>query len=481
MNLSKKIICTVFLLIITWNFTQIILMGANRKFTQDEFQHTHITWCIKEKAMLPYIDFFEHHGPLYYYLNAALWKASSIQDTNEILFLFRYSNIFLGFIICILTYLLSRKIFSISWALIAIVLLTSHSIFQNLIIEIRPDSLIIVFWIFSLLLLFKNMNTHSRFLSLLIGLLWGLLNACMIKTMFLIIPLLIYLSFTKQTNIITSNKNAFFIFTGWLSVWIIFIIYFFIHDGSIIFLKSQFFWNILITFFTPKESIVFINFLKNNYVFFSLLLICLYEYLIIKTTYKNKIHRILLGGTILGLISVIGPFYEQHWFMFLPILSIFCTNVLNTQFATINLISKKIFFILITLFFIRDACSNSVINLNNILSVSNKKQVDFLQFIQDKTNPNQILLYFWGDLGGYIFRPHLNYYWWMDNHMQKTVYYLEKKDILKHCLSEKNLKKYQPVIILEDEELKNIPKDLILIINKYYKRNNIYPVYFLNH
>src|SRR5437879_2924721 len=37
----------------------------------DEFQHLHSAW-LTASGQKPYVDFFEHHPPLFYYLGAAL-------------------------------------------------------------------------------------------------------------------------------------------------------------------------------------------------------------------------------------------------------------------------------------------------------------------------------------------------------------------------------------------------------------------------
>jgi hypothetical protein len=44
-------------------------LASTRLYDPDEFEHLHAAWCIS-KGQVPYLDYFEHHGPLTYYLLA---------------------------------------------------------------------------------------------------------------------------------------------------------------------------------------------------------------------------------------------------------------------------------------------------------------------------------------------------------------------------------------------------------------------------
>jgi hypothetical protein len=57
-------------------------LAFTRLYDPDEFEHLHAAWCVAQ-GQVPYRDFFEHHGPLTYYLLApfAVW----IGDTPALL------------------------------------------------------------------------------------------------------------------------------------------------------------------------------------------------------------------------------------------------------------------------------------------------------------------------------------------------------------------------------------------------------------
>src|SRR5688500_12708503 len=57
-------------------------LAANRLYDPDEFEHLHAAWCIAD-GQTPYRDYFEHHGPLTYYLLAPF--VSWFGDTPHLL------------------------------------------------------------------------------------------------------------------------------------------------------------------------------------------------------------------------------------------------------------------------------------------------------------------------------------------------------------------------------------------------------------
>ena len=61
-----------------------------RVFDADEFEHTHAAWSVF-KGLVPYRDFFEHHGPLTYVLGLpAAWL---VGPRPELLLAFRWLSV----------------------------------------------------------------------------------------------------------------------------------------------------------------------------------------------------------------------------------------------------------------------------------------------------------------------------------------------------------------------------------------------------
>lgn len=153
-----------------------------RVYDPDEFEHLHGGVCVA-RGQVPYRDFFEHHGPLTYYLTAPLALALGIQPglltANRLLSF--------GFLLATLwgTYRLTRCVFGRQAAPWSLAWLMSFPLFVEKSVEWRPDipATCLVTWGFYFWLRRPRLGSND---SLLAGLSFGLAFLATPKFVFLL-------------------------------------------------------------------------------------------------------------------------------------------------------------------------------------------------------------------------------------------------------------------------------------------------------
>jgi hypothetical protein len=115
----------------------LLYQSVNRYFDHDEFEHIHSAWYIAN-GFIPYVDFFQNHHPLLWFIIAPLFKlfGSSVElviASRILLFIFAIGTV-------LVVYRISLALTgSDESSLIALLLVLSVAMFRQSIIEIRPD------------------------------------------------------------------------------------------------------------------------------------------------------------------------------------------------------------------------------------------------------------------------------------------------------------------------------------------------------
>ncbi|MBN1673443.1 MAG: glycosyltransferase family 39 protein [Kiritimatiellae bacterium] len=116
-----------------------VVIVARHAFDDDEFQHAHVAWLIGQGAT-PYVDFFEHHMPLYHLLLAPVFGAGRA-DGPWPLFVLRAISLLCGGAVLVLVYRLACRSGAGRWAALAAVwLLASVPMFALKVLEARPGA-----------------------------------------------------------------------------------------------------------------------------------------------------------------------------------------------------------------------------------------------------------------------------------------------------------------------------------------------------
>lgn len=158
---------------------------AVRVFDPDEFEHAHVSLQIAQGKTV-YRDFFEHHGPLPYYL-AAVFPAV-IGNREELLFCNRLPSLFLTLTTLICVYRTGCRLRGPGTGLIACLWLESMPWFVEKSVEWRPDVPAMCFvTLAAARLLDPNFKRRDGFV---VGLLLGVASLCTLK----VITLALWLS-----------------------------------------------------------------------------------------------------------------------------------------------------------------------------------------------------------------------------------------------------------------------------------------------
>ncbi len=148
-------------------------MTVNRGLGPDEFHFLHNAWMTAQGATI-YKDYWENHTPLLCYLLAPVLKLCGEGTTAILVCRAILSASALG--VLLLTFLLARKLYrgDTRVALLAVVVLSYMAIFVQRSIEVRPDQLLVIFWLLSLLLYLKAASRRSGWMFFAAGFLLGI-------------------------------------------------------------------------------------------------------------------------------------------------------------------------------------------------------------------------------------------------------------------------------------------------------------------
>jgi len=178
---------------VTW--TAIVLfLGANvvlcgfqivyAPFDPDELQHAHIAWLIAN-GNIPYKDFWEHHGPLFGFLNGAIFYLADAGRSMNIMFGLRALSAAISVGILAVVYAMARTLsLSPKAGLTAVAMLSSLIYFQDNGMEMRPDALQNLLWLAGMLLVLRNVSRRLFRVTFLAGIFFGLAMLTNIKAGF---------------------------------------------------------------------------------------------------------------------------------------------------------------------------------------------------------------------------------------------------------------------------------------------------------
>jgi hypothetical protein len=141
--------------LLTWSvFTALALSIVYRSLSYslcaDEIEHVHASWKVLQGERV-YVDFFEHHHPLLYFVLAPLIEACG--EHSSTLLVCRLAMLPFVAGVVLITFVLSRRAFGPRTAMLAALLLMATPSFVAKAIEVRPDVPQTFFGLLALLLL----------------------------------------------------------------------------------------------------------------------------------------------------------------------------------------------------------------------------------------------------------------------------------------------------------------------------------------
>lgn len=306
-------------------FLLVLFNSSIRVFNRDEFEAIHSSWKVLNSGLI-YVDFFQTHHPLLYFVCAPI--IALLGENITTLFVLRAMSLCMVLGMFSITYMIATKLFDRKVALLSIVLLVSIRIFITRAIEVRPDTPQVLLGLISILflLIFYEKRSHRYLIISSVSLAISLLF--LQKAIFLIFLVGLILTvdlFRKQISI----KNLLLYFIVFVITLIPFYIYIF-STGSF---DNYLFFSWLVNADLPYRHSPLGDILKTLrrntllwFFYFPGL------WLILKSKYRND-NRIRLGVLSAGLLSCIffirmpTPQYYMHS---VPLISIIAAFAMRT-------------------------------------------------------------------------------------------------------------------------------------------------------
>jgi len=152
-RLAERVLVLVLLMPVVIAFGFRVLLVFNMSFDPDEYQYLHHAWMVMN-GFLPYRDFFHNHTPGLWYLLAPL--AWLFDERSAYLFACRIVMVVLTLAIFFMVYRLTATSSSYVRPIFSIFLLNIELWFVWKTLEVRPDQVVILSWLFGVWVLVRS-------------------------------------------------------------------------------------------------------------------------------------------------------------------------------------------------------------------------------------------------------------------------------------------------------------------------------------
>lgn len=374
----------------------------NKRFDLDEFEHTHVVFLIQNNQQI-YVEFFEHHMPLY---TEVLSSFFDLSDCN--VYIMIYMRIFsysITIMSLFLLFIIVNKNFSFVISAFSVTALHTSYIFIIKSIEIRPDSMSLMFIIMGICIIeFKHKISEKYYIRNVLIILSLSLSLWTTPKPFLIILLILFsLSFYK------SDRNI----IKWIQIvaclviinFAIFVLLIGMKDSSM-FIKNILLFNIKYnTRFSPLNGIYECILSSPILYLFLIFPICNFMDWI-----KNKFFILFLISMIN--LAIIPVPYLQNYIFVIPFSVLFVCYKINYLIVEKKWI--KISYILMIIII-----SYQVVYLKIDNYDKNDRQIAQIRYINYITNDTNKCMDGWSGLC--TFRNNSLYYWFLHDEIIKMI------------------------------------------------------------
>jgi len=368
----------------------LFLLSLNRDFDHDEFEALHTSWKILNHEEI-YLDFFQHHNPLFYYLLAPVVYFSG--ESANTLLVARIFMLICLFVIFALIYLMTREVFGPKAALVSLVFASASVNFVKA-MEIRPDVLQVLFGLLSIYLLmvyfrkWKLLYLFGSALALAVSFLF------LQKAIFLVAMIMAVLLFKVITRRLA--LATFFFYAGiFLSV--MFLFFFCLWATKT--MPEYFFsnWAINVSFsdnFSPWFTL--------GTIIGATAVIWLFYLISFRLAAKDGRASILMVMSIFLLLSASLVRSPNFQYYMMPMVLI----VTLAAGASADLLGRKK---VLTLFILILSIAYPFYDMVYDINRGNKSQLDKINYVLNLTGPDDYV--YDGDIQFNLFRKDLDYYW----------------------------------------------------------------------
>lgn len=369
---------------------------SNSGYSHDEFEAIHTSWLILNGGNI-YIDFFQHHNPLFYYILTPFIyiygdTISTIRNIRILIWLIFILNFYIIYLYC--------KLYKIRNYLFIFIALLSIKFYSERLLEIRPDTCMYLSMLYGCYLFLEFVKRKSKLKLYLGAVFLGLSFLFLQKIIIFYIGLLIYQCYLIKSKEISINKVIIFWCITIFTIAIILLVI--IKDFNSYFLNNWILNSYLIqdgnnfANFYKIRIAVLKNIISDNKIIILLSLILVF--------YENNKRKYILIYSIFIVISVFifiagSPFNQNYIY-----LAFFFAITANFAISKIGLSENLIYFVsfLFVVIIIHEQ-----INFKSL----DEKQVQYqqIEFILNNTNINDRV--YDGDIQFNLFRKDVDYFW----------------------------------------------------------------------
>jgi len=383
----------------------IFLRSQQRFFSHDEFEHFHSAWYLAHGGT-PYLDFFQHHHPLFWYLIVPFLWIFGESTTSLLAVRFLMGLLTLGMAFCV--YGIAKEMtHSREAGFLSALLLLSMGVFVESGIEIRPDvpyTLLGLLCIYFLNLFLKTGTSKTLCLAAGCASLSFLFS---LKAIFLLasyVPLGLWGWVKRRLSKV--QIKPFLVWFSWPVL--IFLGCLFVSNAL-----SEYFFNCwVLNIYSSIFSSPFLpmNIFLNSIPFWVLSIgAVLWAWMDRSVGFELKMVAIV--ALILLFSFVFFRFPHRHLFMFpIALLSIVAGCFLKVCF---DVLKWGVFFrcLVILVVFMHFTYLGLAINLSEgERALSNRSQLEKIDFVIKNSTPSDFI--YDGDIQFNLFRPDLHYFWY---------------------------------------------------------------------
>ena len=413
-----------------------LLLSFNKKFSQDEFESIHASWKILRGEKI-YVDFFELHHPLFYYMLVPI--VAIFKETITTIIAARILVLLMLGLIFFVTYYISKIVFNKETGIISLILLSSAAIFVYNAIAIRPDVPQTLFGLISVLFLLSYFEKRSLRYLILSSLSLSISFLFLQKAVFLILiigSILFISAYRKQIK----YRDALVYLSAFIAPLVLYYIYLF-SNGS---LRPYLICNWVINFkwllFPSVSSWYHFNSIKlliesykMNFILWAFWLLSPF---FLKTANQKRIA--ILSLCLLISIFITDAPYGQYLMMAMPTIVVLSAFVMQSIFKE----NKNVMAVLLIISIVYPSYDF----LLTAKEKPNRAQLQKIQYVLSITKPGDFV----HDGRNFfnVFRKDLDFFWFLvhPNEGALKIYkYLYGYEFDIHKL----IDKYKPKVILD--------------------------------
>ncbi len=370
----------------------ILFHSLNRFFDHDEFATIHTSWKMLRGEKI-FVDFFQHHNPLFYYMLIPIIGA--LGDNIHTVIAIRLIVFLIIPLILLATYLIAKKIYNNETGIISLVLLVCTFSFATKVMEIRPDVMETLFALVSILFLFFYFEKRN--------LKYLILSSFLLGISFLIFQLALFLGFligclllfdVYKKNI--SFRDVLIYFFAFLFTLVPYGIYLFYTNSFYTYFQLNWILNMkFLLRFPPFDLLI------QTYTMSTILIVFYFLGLLffMKTLNQRRI-GFLSFGLLLSIFFVRHP-YPQYLMLAMPLIAMISASAIYAIFK-----NKRALLFAVLILSIGSQASWLAQGARN----SNGEQLKKIAYVLSITNANDSV--YDGEIFFNIFRNDVDFFWY---------------------------------------------------------------------